>query len=47
VIRLRHPENKPISGVTINGRAHRAFDAGKQDVDLAGLVGPLEIVVRF
>jgi len=47
VIRFRHPENKPIVGVTINGRAHLAFDADKQDVDLAGLVGPLEIVVRF
>ena len=31
----------------INGHAHLAFDAGKQDVDLAGLDGPLEIVVRF
>jgi len=46
-IRFRHPENKPIVGVTINGREHLAFDAGKQDVDLAGLDGPLEIVVRF
>jgi hypothetical protein len=33
--------------VTINGRDHLAFDAGKQDVDLEGLDGPLEIVVRF
>jgi len=33
--------------VTINGREHVAFDAAKQDVDLAGLDGPLEIVVRF
>ena len=48
-IRFRHPESKPIVGVTINGREHLAFDAGKQDVDLAGLGldGPLEIVVRF
>jgi len=47
LIRFRHPENKPIVGVTINGRDHLAFDAGKQEVDLAGLDGPLEIVVRF
>ena len=46
-IRFRHPENKPIVGVTINGHEHLASDAGKQDVDLAGLDGPLEIVVRF
>jgi hypothetical protein len=47
LIRFRHPENRPIVGVKINGREHRAFDAAKQDVDLAGLDGPLELVVRF
>ncbi len=47
LIRFRHPAKKPIVGVAINGREHLAFDAGKQDVDLAGLDGPLEIVVRF
>ena len=46
-IRFRHPGNKPIAGVTINGREHRAFDAGRQDVDITGLEGPLEIVARF
>lgn len=46
-IRFRHPENKPIVGVTINGREYFAFDANEQNVDLAGLDGPLEIVVRF
>ena len=33
--------------MTINGREHKAFDAAKQDVDLTGLDGPLEIIVRF
>ena len=47
VVRFRHPGNKPIVGVTINGREHKAFDAAKQDVDLTGLDGSLEIVVRF
>jgi hypothetical protein len=31
----------------INGHEHLAFDAAQQDVDLAGLDGPLEIVVQF
>jgi hypothetical protein len=47
VLRLRHPRRKPISAVTINGREHRAFDAGKEDVDLTGLEGILEIEARF
>jgi hypothetical protein len=47
VLRLRHPRRKPISAVTINGREHRAFDAGKEDVDLTGLEGTLEIEARF
>ena len=24
-----HPDNRPIAGVTVNGREHKAFDAGK------------------
>jgi hypothetical protein len=47
VIRFRHPQNKPIAGVTINGHEHRAFDAAKEDVDLSGLRGTLDIDVRF
>ena len=47
LLRFRHSEKKPIAGVTINGREHKDFDAAKQDVDLKGLEGPLEIIVRF
>ncbi len=47
LIRFRHPRNKPITGVTVNGRPHAGFDAVSQDVDLSGLDGPLELQVRF
>jgi hypothetical protein len=47
VIRFRHPDNKPIRSVTVGGREHRAFDAAKQDIDLTGLEGSLEMLVRF
>ncbi|WP_165233180.1 hypothetical protein [Aquisphaera insulae] len=47
LVRFRHPENRPIKNVTVNGRPHAAFDAGKQDVDVSGMDGELEIVARF
>jgi hypothetical protein len=47
VIRFRHPENKPIARVTVNGREHRAFDPKKQDVDITGMQEHQEIVVKF
>jgi hypothetical protein len=47
VIRFRHPEGKPITSVTINGRKHLAFEATKEDVDLTGIEGEVEIAVRF
>ncbi|MGC8638742.1 MAG: hypothetical protein ACP5XB_02555 [Isosphaeraceae bacterium] len=47
VIRFREPAKRPIATVTINGREHKAFDASQQDVDLTGLNGSLDVVVRF
>jgi hypothetical protein len=47
IIRFRHPAKAPIASVTINGRPHTRFDALKEDVDLTGLSGALEIQVRF
>jgi hypothetical protein len=35
VIRLRHPEGKPIKAVTVNGKPHQEFDAGKEIVRIA------------
>jgi hypothetical protein len=47
LVRFRHPDKRPIKTVTVSGHDHKAFDARKEDVDLTGLSGSLEIVVRF
>jgi hypothetical protein len=35
VIRLRHPEGKPMKAVTVNGEPHQDFDAAKEIVRIA------------
>ncbi len=35
IVRLRHPEGKPMKAVTVNGKPHQDFDAGKEIVRLA------------
>jgi hypothetical protein len=35
VIRLRHPDGKPIKTVTVNGKPHQDFDAGKECIRIA------------
>ncbi len=48
VVRFRHPEEKPIRGVTVNGVASADFDAGKGDIRLPGkLSGRTEIVATY
>lgn len=44
-LHLRHPDGRPIRGVTVNGRAWREFDA--ESVRLPGASGPLTIEVRY
>ncbi len=44
VLRIRHPEEKPIRTVTVNGKPHSDFDADKEIVRLAP--GPRPLVVR-
>jgi hypothetical protein len=34
VLRLRHPDGKPIQSATINGRKHREFDARRECVTI-------------
>ena len=34
VLRLRHPDGKPIRGVTVQGQPHHAFDAKAQTITL-------------
>lgn len=47
VLRFRDPAKRPIAGVTVNGKEHKAFDAEKEDVDLTGMDGALDVIVRF
>jgi hypothetical protein len=47
VIRFRDHANRPIKSVMIDGREHRAFDPGKQDVDITSMDGAFDITVRF
>jgi hypothetical protein len=47
LIRFRDPGKRLIASVTINGREHKAFDAAKEDLDLTGLTGSLDVMVRF
>jgi len=47
LVRFRHPEKKPIKRVTINRRAHKAFDPATGDVDLSGMKGDVSIVASY
>jgi hypothetical protein len=47
-LRLRHPQAKPIRGVTLNGADYDRFDAKKEWIVLPGaLRGPQEVVARY
>lgn len=47
-LRLRHPQGKPIQGVTVNGKDHDKFDAAKEWIVLPGSIqGPQEVVARY
>jgi hypothetical protein len=45
-VRLRLPEGRRITGVLLGGRAYGRFNARTEVVDLSGLTGRLELVVR-
>lgn len=48
VVRFRHPEEKPIRSVTVNGRPWQDFDPVKGDIRLPGnLEGHVEIVAEY
>jgi hypothetical protein len=47
-LRIRHPESKPIKGVTLNGKPYDKFDAEKEWVILPGSVrGIQEVVAEY
>ncbi|HSC91642.1 MAG TPA: hypothetical protein VLB86_08320 [Gaiellaceae bacterium] len=45
-LRIRLPEGTRMTGVLLDGRAYPRFDSRTQVVDLSGLTGRLELVVR-
>jgi hypothetical protein len=47
VIRLRHPEGKPMQSVTVNGRPHEDFDAKREIVRLAGSDEPILVRAEY
>ena len=48
VVRFRHPDDKPIRGVTVNGAAWTEFDSAKGDIRLPGtLPGKTEVVASY
>jgi hypothetical protein len=47
-VRLRHPQGKPIQGVTLNGTKHDRFDVDKEWIILPGtLTGVQEVLARY
>jgi hypothetical protein len=48
VVRFRHPEEKPIRSVSVNGAAWTSFDPVKGDIQLpGGLRGTVGIVAEY
>ncbi len=47
VLRLRHPEEKPIRTVTVNGKPHQDFDPQKSIVRLPGSRETFTVVAEF
>lgn len=47
VLRLRHPDGKPMRTVTINGRPHAGFDAKRETITLPAGAKPLEVRAEY
>jgi hypothetical protein len=47
VLRLRHPQAKPIKSVTLNGQDWREFNADKEVVRVTGVQGKATIVASY
>ena len=47
LLRFRHPRNRAILSVQVNGKDHSAFDAEAGDVDLTGRSGTVRVVARY
>jgi hypothetical protein len=47
VIRLRHPDGKPMRAVTVGGKPHKDFDPQKETVTLAPPAGPITVRAQY
>ena len=47
MLRLRHPQAKPIQSVTLNGQDWPEFNADKEVIELAGLTGKVAVVASY
>jgi len=47
IIRLRHPEGKPMRSVTVNGQAHADFDAARETVRVVPTGEAIRIVATY
>ena len=47
VIRLRHPQGKPIRSVTVQGKPHKDFDPVKETVTLAPAGEPIRVEAQY
>jgi hypothetical protein len=47
VLRVRHPEGKQMTGVTVNGTPHASFDKSAETIRLPGSGQPLIVVARY
>ena len=47
VIRLRHPDGKPMRAVTVEGKPHKDFDPQKETVTIAASAGPIAVRAQY
>jgi len=47
LLRLRHPQQKPIKSVTVNGKAWRDFNPGKELVNLHDQYGSVKVEAAY
>ena len=47
VLRLRHPDGKPMKAVTVNGKPHDRFDAAKETVTIEPSDADITIRVTY
>jgi hypothetical protein len=47
VLRLRHPDGKPIQSVTVQGKPHTNFDPQKETITLAPTDRPITVIAKY